>query len=102
MIRNAAVARQISDLMVEFQGRLNSSIITVEEKCSSQEFKDYRLAVGKIMGEMLLEVMNPLYVKHAIRRTLNSAVISHFSYNHQINGGPFKARFATLACGSRN
>jgi hypothetical protein len=50
--------------MIEFGGRLNNSIITVKEACPSQEFKAYRLAVGKIMGEMLLEVMNPLYAEH--------------------------------------
>jgi hypothetical protein len=50
--------------MIEFQGRLNDSIITVQEKCPSEEFKAYRLAVAKIMAEMLLEVMNPLYAQH--------------------------------------
>ena len=64
MIRDPRIAQQVSDLMIEFQGRLNGSIITVQEKCSSEEFKVYRLAVGKIMGEMLLEVMNPLYARH--------------------------------------
>jgi hypothetical protein len=66
MIRDALVAKQISDLMVEFQSRLDSSIVTVEEKCSSEEFDAYRRAVGKIMGEMLLEVLNPLYVEHPL------------------------------------
>jgi hypothetical protein len=64
MIRDVHVAQQISGLMIEFQGRLNNSIFVVEEKCSSLEFKAYRLAVGKIMAEMLLEVMNPLYAEH--------------------------------------
>jgi hypothetical protein len=64
MIRDALIAQQISDLMIEFQSRLNSSIVTVKEKCSSEEFIAYRRAVGKTMGEMLLEVMNPLYVEH--------------------------------------
>jgi hypothetical protein len=64
MIRDDLVAQQICDLIVEFQSRLNSSIFTVKEKCSSEEFKVYRRAVGKIMGEVLLEVMNPLYAQH--------------------------------------
>ena len=64
MIRDAEVARQISDLMTEFGSRLDSSIITVKEKCSSEEFKDYRRAVGKILGAMLVDVMNPLYAEH--------------------------------------
>ncbi|HIA1005765.1 TPA: hypothetical protein ACWO6X_004945, partial [Salmonella enterica subsp. enterica serovar Muenchen] len=28
------------------------------------EFKAYREAVGFIMGEMLIKIMNPLYEKH--------------------------------------
>jgi hypothetical protein len=35
-----------------------------QEQCSPEEFKAYRLAVAKIMAEMLLEVMNPLYAQH--------------------------------------
>jgi hypothetical protein len=64
MIKNALIARQVSDLMIEFHGRLDQSIVLVQEKCSSGEFKSYRLAVARIMGEMLLEVINPLYVQH--------------------------------------
>jgi hypothetical protein len=64
MIKDMAVARQVSDLMVEISGRLNNSIVTVEEKCPSEEFEAYRRAVGAIMGEILLEVMNPLYKEH--------------------------------------
>jgi hypothetical protein len=64
MIKDSVIAQQVSDLMVEFQGRLNDSIIAVQEQCSPEEFKAYRLAVAKIMAEMLLEVMNPLYAQH--------------------------------------
>jgi hypothetical protein len=64
MIKDSVIAQQVSDLMVEFGGRLNDSIIAVQEQCSPEEFKAYRLAVAKIMAEMLLEVMNPLYAQH--------------------------------------
>jgi hypothetical protein len=64
MITDALTARQISELMIEFSGRLDSSLIAVRESCSPEEFKTYRRAVGKILGEMLLEVMNPLYKQH--------------------------------------
>jgi hypothetical protein len=64
MIKDSVIAQQVSDLMVEFGGRLNDSIIVVQEQCSPEEFKAYRLAVAKIMAEMLLEVMNPLYAQH--------------------------------------
>jgi hypothetical protein len=65
MIRDARIAKQVSDLMVEFSGRLDGSIATVRDQCSPEEFAVYRRAVGRIMGEMLLEVLNPLYAEHS-------------------------------------
>ena len=64
MLKDSLIAQQVSDLMIEFGERLNDSIIAVQEQCSPEEFKAYRLAVAKIMAEMLLEVMNPLYAQH--------------------------------------
>jgi hypothetical protein len=64
LIKDKSVAREISDLMIEFSMRIDRSILTVQENCSSAEFKTYRLAAAKVLGEMLLEVMNPLYAKH--------------------------------------
>ena len=40
------------------------SILTVQKKCSLEEFKAYRLATAKVLGEILLEVLNPLYDEH--------------------------------------
>ncbi len=64
MIENKAIARQLSELMLECGTRLDRSIELVKEHCSEQEFKVYRRAVGMIMGDMLLQVMNPIYVRH--------------------------------------
>jgi hypothetical protein len=66
MIRDARIAKEISDLMIEFSGRLDGSIATVRDQCSPEEFAAYRCAVGRIMGEMLLEVLNPLYAEHPL------------------------------------
>ena len=64
MIQNEEVARQISDLMVEFGRRLDASVALVRDRGTPEEFQVYRRAVGKIMADMLLEIMNPLYAKH--------------------------------------
>jgi hypothetical protein len=63
MIKDAVIAQQVSDLMLEFQGRLDDWVIAVQEQWSPEEFKAYGPAVAKIMAEMLLEVMNPLYAQ---------------------------------------
>ena len=64
MIDNEDVARQVSDLMVEYTHRLNASIALVRDRGSPEEFHVYRKAVAKIMTDMLLEIMNPLYARH--------------------------------------
>lgn len=64
MIKNKDVAQKISLLMLEYGSRINESIAHVKEHCSEEEFKVYRKAAGIIMGEMLINVMNPLYREH--------------------------------------
>ncbi len=64
MIRDPKIAQQISNLMLEFQSRLDNSIAMVRANCSPEEFANYRRAVGRVMGEMLLAVLNPLYKEH--------------------------------------
>lgn len=64
MIERKEVAKEISDLMLEMGRKLDASVALVQERCGAREFDAYRRAVGRIMGEMLLQVMNPLYQRH--------------------------------------
>jgi hypothetical protein len=59
-----AVARQISELMLEYYAKLDASVQLVRDRCSEEEFKKYREAIGLIMGYMTTEVMVPLYKKN--------------------------------------
>jgi hypothetical protein len=54
-------AEAISKLMLEFSARLNDSVALMEKNGSPAEFEAYRSAIARIMGEMLLGIMNPLY-----------------------------------------
>ena len=58
------VARQVLALMLEYSGKLDQSIQLVKDSCTEQEFLDYREAVGKIMGEMCVEIMWPIFKEH--------------------------------------
>lgn len=58
------VAEAINKLMLEYGAKLNESVKLVMESCSSSEFESYRVAVGQIMGTMLVDVMNPIYGEH--------------------------------------
>ena len=55
------VASKISTLMHRISGDLTASVFLIEETCSQSEFEAYRLATGKVMGEILFEVLNPVY-----------------------------------------
>ena len=50
--------------MLKIGKELDESLMLVQEKSSKSEFKEYRRAVGKIMGYMLTEVMNVIYREH--------------------------------------
>jgi hypothetical protein len=64
MIESAEVAEQINSLMLEYGQKLDASVQLVKEKCSEEELRTYRKAVGEVMGLILLDIMNPLYAKH--------------------------------------
>jgi len=64
MIKNKKVAEEISLLMLNVTAQINESITHVRDTCTDEEFKTYRLACAKILGEMLLNVLNPLYASH--------------------------------------
>jgi hypothetical protein len=64
MIQQECVASEISQLMLEYGAKLNESVALVRDKCSQAELMAYRDAIAKIMGDMLLEVMNPIYAIH--------------------------------------
>lgn len=64
MIEDILTAEKINNLLLEVSDRLNESVALTRENCPSKEFEAYRAAVGVIMGEILLGVLNPLYSKH--------------------------------------
>jgi hypothetical protein len=59
-----SVAEKVLALMLEYSGKLDASVQLVKDSCTEQEFLDYRRAVGKIMGEMCVEIMWPIFKEH--------------------------------------
>jgi hypothetical protein len=64
MISDPAVAAKVSEVMVGIAGQLNESVAFVMKHSSQDEFSTYQKAVGSVMGEMLLEILNPLYKQY--------------------------------------
>lgn len=59
-----SVAEKVLALMLEYSGKLDGSVQLVKDTCTEQEFLDYRTAVAKIMGEMCVEIMWPIFKEH--------------------------------------
>lgn len=64
MIKDEAIARQVSELMLEFGARLDASVEVFESKLPPDEFRAYRRAIGGVMAEMLMGIMKPIYAEH--------------------------------------
>ncbi len=65
MISDPTTAAQVSKMMLEISSHIDESIALVRANCQEQEFQEYRRAAGRILGEILLEVLNPLYKQHS-------------------------------------
>ena len=64
MITDKTLAAQLSKLLLEISGQLDASVAEVQEKCSDVELRSYRLGCGKVMAEIYLELLRPLYKTH--------------------------------------
>jgi hypothetical protein len=64
MIENSDIAQHISSLMLEVSGKIDESISLVKRECTTQEFEAYRKASAKVLGYILIEVLNPIYAAH--------------------------------------
>ena len=64
MISDVTVAREMSDLMLEMGAKLARSLEDVRAKCPEEEFLAYRDGASRILTDMLIYVMNPLYHQH--------------------------------------
>jgi hypothetical protein len=57
-------AQHISTLMLDYGAKFDELLDFIMTHCSEEEFKKYKEVVGRILGIMLLDVMNPLYEEH--------------------------------------
>ena len=54
-------AQKVVTLLLESSGKIDESAALVKEKCSDAEFKEYRRVCGQIMGDMLTEMLLPIF-----------------------------------------
>ena len=61
MISDAAIAKQVSELMYDFQLKLQESLEKVKVVCPPEEHAAYKKAIGKVVSRIVFDVLEPLY-----------------------------------------
>lgn len=64
MISNRNIAKQVSELMLDVFRRLDESIAAVKDTCSPEEAAAYQKAVGRVVGPIVMDVLEPLYERN--------------------------------------
>lgn len=58
---NSSQAQELSHLLSRIGGYLNQSVAFVQDNDDENHFLEYRTAVGKLMGDLITDAMQPLY-----------------------------------------
>jgi hypothetical protein len=61
---NKETAREVERLMRQATYHLDESVRIVLENCDQEELHGYRRSIGRIMGEIYLEIMCPIYEQY--------------------------------------
>jgi hypothetical protein len=64
MISDTKIAREISQLMLNMCAQVDESLARVREQCPADEVRAYQTATGRIVGAILMDVLEPLYIRH--------------------------------------
>ena len=64
MIEDKKVAKEINNLMLEYQAKLAESVSIVRDNCSEKDIYEYRIAIGNVLGLIIKKVMVPIYETH--------------------------------------
>ena len=64
MLSNKETAREVEKMMQQCSAILDDSIRRVMETCPEEEFKVYRRVIGRIMGDIYLNVMQPIHQQY--------------------------------------
>ncbi len=67
------IAKSILDLMFEYGGKLNDSMMMAREACDEKDFSTYRRAVGNVLASTFESIIDPILAEHPDLRpeTLN-------------------------------
>lgn len=64
MITDRYVAKQVSEGVIAISRMIDDTLIAAKEHCPEEDFRRLRDGMARVLGELLLEVLNPLYRDH--------------------------------------
>lgn len=64
MISDREFAKRCTDLVFEYSAKLDQTVAEAQALLSAEEFRNYRRAVGAVMAEGLVQILNPVFRQH--------------------------------------
>ena len=58
------VAQSVVELLFDYGGKLNDSMLLVRESATDEEFGDYRRAVGAVLATAFEKILDPIFAEH--------------------------------------
>lgn len=58
------VAQSIVELVFDYGGKLNDSMLLVQESATDGEFADYRRAVGTVLASTFANILDPIFAEY--------------------------------------
>jgi hypothetical protein len=57
-------AKKLLSIVLRHSAEQDAALVEIQKICSEDEFKEYKKMVGKSMGAMLLEIINPIVTRY--------------------------------------
>ena len=57
-------AKIIMDVVTRNAAEQDAALIKIQPLCTAEEFNEYRRMIGKSMGEIVCEIINPIVAKY--------------------------------------
>ena len=57
-------AKKLLSIVLRHAAEQDAALVELRQICSEDEFNEYKRMVGKSMGTMLLEIINPIVAKY--------------------------------------
>lgn len=57
-------AKKLLSVVLRHSAEQDAALVELQKVCPEDEFKQYKKMVGKSMGAMLIEIINPIVAKY--------------------------------------